>query len=232
MKLNFKPTEKQADIILNLAGLVFIGLVLALPFYLAVTYHDASGDIADIAKVYIPWFVMLVFVIVFHQQVRELITSLAKAFKGGFKWGGKNGGIEIGTNQGRADITNTTGTPITDEELAEIKRAFAEETDYAWKYFLRYINTSIYGTQYRLLLLTSKQESVNFFAAYDIYTDFLKKIDKERKDYPFEEWVGYMVENQLIIADEENKSFNIGRHGKNFVDTVKAAGVDTSKYLN
>lgn len=231
MKLNFKPTEKQADIILNLAGLVFIGLVLALPFYLAVTYHDASGDIADIAKVYIPWFVMLVFVIVFHEQVRELIISIATAFRRGFKWGGKDGGIEIGTNQGRADIAHTIGGHITDEELADIKQAFANETDYAWKYFLRYINTTIYGTQFRMLVRASEKGSVSIDEAIDFYIDFLGKSEKKSDEYPTKDWTDYMIENQLIVIDKDNKSYNLGRHGKYFLDSVKAAGIDASKYL-
>jgi len=231
MKLNFKPTEKQADIILNLAGLVFIGLMLALPFCLAVKYHDVSGDVADIARVYIPWFIVLVFGIVFHQQVRGLVISISTAFQHGFKWGGKNGGLEIGTNQGRADITNTIAGHTTEEELTEIKRAFADETDYAWKYFLRYINSNIYGTQYRMLVCASEQGSVSISESIDFYIDFLKKIGKEREEYPIKEWIEYMTENQLVVVSENNKFYTLGRHGKYFVDTVKAAGVDTSKYL-
>ena len=103
--MNWKQT------LINVLGIVLLLLIisaLCLPYYLVIKFAIVATYITEIAKVNIPWIVILILILVFNEQIKSVIFNIGDLVKRTRK--GAFGPITVDTQQDTqgkpADLTN------------------------------------------------------------------------------------------------------------------------------
>lgn len=128
----------------------------------------------------------------------------------------------VGPDDFESRILDQGGAVLTNEQIQELKI----DQEIGTRYFLRYIYVTIYGSQYRLLqALGSGGPLALEVLKTEYYAIFVSQLPNATSPPAFNEWLGYLIENMLIVASEDHLGYEITGNGVRFLAEVKNTGV-------
>jgi len=191
------------DTIVGAIIFIIILIAILLPFIIIIKFPDVSEQTAEISKTYIPWIVILIILILFNQDFKNLFFSLTGAID-------RLKSASLGS--AKTEFSNpqeSLGSLSTDElnEFNKLPDAAKTKSSTEYQafliYFYRYILLSIYGSQIKLLrdLSQSGEKTTKELEYY--YNLFISREPKQ-KDYKFSSYIDYLYTNLLIKKKNDN----------------------------
>jgi hypothetical protein len=129
----------------------------------------------------------------------------------------------LGPDDFESRILDQGGAVLTNEQIQELNI----DQEIGTRYFLRYIYVTIYGSQYRLLqALDSDGPLALDMLKTEYYAIFVSQLPNATQPPAFNEWLGYLIENMLIVASGDGLSYEITVNGVRFLTEIKNTGAN------
>jgi hypothetical protein len=204
--------------------------ILGAPLILVILFPGQAAYVTDIGKTLIPWICLLILAAIYSDGMKGILSKIADAF-GRLKTFSAGGATvelnpqELITSSVTSDQTKQLYSHI--EELTEQK---AGANNLASHFFIRYVAVTIYGTQFRFIeaLEVATLPAAN---AVSFYNQFVS-IAPQGTDYPFNRWIGYLLDNFLVKFNPAENTYEITLAAKNFLNSARSAGLASHSFVN
>ena len=206
---------------LGFHAVIAVLAVLAAPLLLVIKYPNTAEHISSVSKIMIPWLCIILLVFVFNNGIKALFASVVSAIDRLKRVGGTGAEFE-----GRQQDTE----PLTKEQIQElstyVKSVENERTaqqEWAWHFFFKYVNATIYGTQIKMLLdLQHRGKLSDELVTY--YNMFLSRLPSAT-NYKFKSYREYLTSNILVVYDSVQELYQITNEGQQFLKAFNASGL-------
>lgn len=197
-----RPITPLLRALLSLVEVALVVALLAHPFWLVVRFPNVAPFVADLYGTLVPWFIGMIILLVFRTPIETFLEGIAKAF-----------------TRLRTGWANTK-TEFQQEgiELASGELVIADGT--AWH--TRYIAATIFGSQVAALFEMNDKGPRNREGLIQFYSDFLQQGGD--KNYTFEHWIRYLVENIRAVHVNSEGVYEITPAGRKFVRDARGVG--------
>jgi len=214
-------TMKVLSVILEFLVYFSLLCLLALPFPLIVCFPSEAAHFTRIAEKLIPWGVVLFLCAIFSDGVKTIISRLIGILDRVKSVSAGGSRIELHCQQlNEIHLTAEQAQQLKDQVQA-MSRQSQEGLNWARHFFMKYVLTTIYASQFRLLeALDSSPLSADRVLTF--YSEFLARAPRS-PDYSFDKWVGYLTGNFLIQFDGPSGTYVITQAGKGFYHQATAA---------
>jgi len=213
--------------LINILGFIIFLLIITLitsPLYFVIKYPEVATSVAVISKTLIPWLTGLLVLLIFNDGVKTLFSVIARKIEGlkGFSAAGTK--TEFEDRQKEVISLTTEEYEQLSKEISNLQDSKKIETGHAWNYYVKYLASSIFGTQVKLLQELNAKGALTFDEIKPFYEEFLK-IQKNKTTYEFHSYLNYLNSNFLVQYDKEKKTYLITKHGKFFMSKLEEYGV-------
>lgn len=208
--------------LLNILGFIVLLVTLALlaaPYALVIRFPEQAEHFTAISRTIIPWVAVLLLFLIFNEGVKNLIISISGAI-------GRLRKISaVGTV---ADLeTSQAGIQLTSDQIQQITTTVQTESTWAWLFFIKYVHTTIFRSQYELLDSMDREGDKASEELAKHYNRFLSR-KPEDFEYSFESWMEYLSTNLLVQFDEPTRKYQLTKQGRVFVLAVRQYGASTN----
>jgi len=200
-------------------------ILFLIPVFLIISWGDVSSDLVKFFETLLFWLVLLSILYLFKDGITGFIVSVSRRL-------GKAklpGGVEF-TFHPQEDVTPIEEKTKLDQDLEQTKKELNDESSWAWYYFLLYIASRIYGTQFRLLekLIKFGPQPIGEIKLF--YEVFCSKGPKNAT-YPFASYLSFLMTNFLIQLNKDSL-YEITHHGRVLIEKLKVLGYTSDKFTN
>ncbi|MBW8002371.1 MAG: hypothetical protein FVQ80_10175 [Planctomycetes bacterium] len=202
--------------------------LLGAPLVLIVLFPSSAEHFTRFAETMVPWGVVLLLAAIFNDGIKSLFSKIVETLSRLKSVSAAGAAIELNPQGiGGANLTEEQSQLIR-QHIQELSQQNEDATNLASHFFLKYVGSTIYGSQYRLLEalentpLTSSQ-------AIKYYNQFVASAP-ESTDYPFENWLEYLTSNLLIQLDPDNTNYTITNAGLNFLRRTREANLNEKTF--
>ena len=226
------PTKKRAMKILTIiVEYILYAMLLGLfglPLALTVLYPAQAEHFTKFAETMIPWGVVLLLCAIFSDGLRSVMHKLVEAI-GRIK-SVSAGGAALELNQGSGGSVPPDRIEAMRAQIQQLSAQNQDVTNLASHFFLRYIFTTIYGSQFRLLKAL-QEGPLTPVQALVFYNQFIASAP-EGTNYPFESWAAYLTDNLLVNFDPAMGQYQITPAALNFINKATAANLNDTTFLH
>lgn len=204
--------------LLNILGFLVLLAALALlaaPYALVIYFPEQAEYLTGVSHTLVPWIAVLLLFLLFNEGVKTLIASIAAAIGRLKRFSAVGTVAELDTIQG--------GIQLSLEQLQQISNTITTESQFAWLYFIRYVNSTIYRSQYDFLLVMNQSATKTHEEAHKFYLEFLAR-KPDDYEYAVESWLKYLTTSQLIQLDPASDTIQLTHHGRVFIAAVQQYG--------
>ena len=217
---------KILTIIVEFILYVILLVLLGLPLALIVLYPSEAEYFTKFAETMIPWGIVLLLCAIFSNGISKIMHKLVETISRIKSVSA--GGAAVELNQG----VGTAATPKQVESMREHMQQLSIQnqgaTNLASHFFLKYIRTTIYGSQFRLLKAL-QVEALTPTKAVVFYNQFVASAPDDT-NYPFESWVKYLTDNLLVNFDPATEVYQITPAALNFLHLATEANLNDSTF--
>jgi len=177
----------------------------------------------------VPWGVALLLAAIFSGGLKSLFTKIVETLGRVKSLSAGGAAIELHSQEiAGANITNDPSQLIR-QYIQELSPEVNKETlNLASHFFLRYVSTTIYGSQLRLLEAIEKPPLMSSQAVV-YYNQFIASAP-ELTEYKFESWMEFLTNNMLIQFDASNSNYTITNAGRLFLRETKKANLKAESF--
>jgi len=219
---------KVLNVILEFLLYTLLLSLLGIPLVLIVLFPTQAEYFTRFAETMVPWGVALFLATIFSGGIKSLFSKIVETL-------GRLIGFSAGGTSIKLEPQGIGGANFTEEQLKAAQGLIEglytqnqETLNLASHFFLKYVGSTIYGSQYRLLeaLENSKLTSSQ---AVKYYNQFIAS-SPESTDYPFENWMEYLTSNLLIQLNTGNSTYTITNAGQNFLRRAREANLNEKSF--
>ena len=214
--------------ILRFSVIVLIVLLLTAPYSLVICFPAVAQYITEISKTAIPWVIILLLLLIFNQGVKTLIDNLAGMISRIRRISAVGTVADLEDQRGHVSLTPEQVNYLR-AQVDLLNKQSKDNVNLALTYFLKFIGSTIYGTQYKLLNDIMHNTPKTIGEALKYYNSFVAKFPEGTK-YEFNDWVNYLESNFLLQLDSTSQKYGITIAGKIFIEETKKAGVEESHF--
>lgn len=216
--------------ILGFLVVVFVLALVGSPLVLVLYFPQQADAIAQISQTLIPWLLIAMLIMAFHEGIKALAQSLVEAIGRMKRAGIGSTVIELGTQQ-------SGGSTFTREEIEYAAEAFQKlaaekevETRWAWHYYFAFLDTTFYGSQFELLESLLDDGPKDPAKLVDYYNIFLSRFKKST--YEYAAWLNFLVSNSTIVLNSTTSLYEITSQGKAYVEDIKGRNYTAASFAN
>lgn len=229
MATTMEPHHRVMKILTIIFYLILCTMLLALaglPLALIIVYPSEGEHFTKFAEVMIPWGVVLLLSAIFSDQIRNVMDKLVDAIDRAKSFSA--GGAVVEFNQSAGATTTPEQIAAMGAHVQLLSTQNQEATNLASHFFLKYVSSTIFGSQFRFIKALQDGQLTRAQAVM-FYNQFIANVPKNT-NYPFELWVGYLVDNYMVSFEANTGHYQVTPAGRNFMNQAAAANINDSTY--
>lgn len=223
----------QINWFVNVSGffiLILMVALLALPYFLVIYFPESGSYISEIAKSVTPWSVILLLVLVFHEQIKSVVVSIGALIQRTKR--GELGPLKFDSQQSpESSQLSQEQVDLFRESISKMEQEKNQAVQALKFYFHRTLYLTIYRSQIELLQFLVNAKSPVDQGQLKIFYEVAIARNPSLKNYPFERYVGYLRENFLTMVHPDGK-ISITPAGEDFIHTLGRDNVSLEVFSN